>query len=299
MKIWLSGANGQLGWEINQMAQLMPQYQVLALDRNQLDITDQKAVRASMQSFQPDIAINAAAYTAVDKAETEVELAYAVNRDGPAYIAQNCAELGIPMIHISTDYVFDGAKSEPYVETDPVNPINVYGKSKLEGELAVAKHLREHIILRTSWVFGRQGNNFVKTMIRLLMEKDEFGVVKDQQGCPTYTGNLARAVLKVCESDDRLRFGVFHYCDNPETTWYEFAEFIRSALSQKIEISNKCIRPILTTEYPTPAKRPKSSCLRCDKFVETYDYKIDSWNLGMLDVVDTVVASLGERGRSS
>ncbi|MBT4524396.1 MAG: dTDP-4-dehydrorhamnose reductase, partial [Phycisphaerae bacterium] len=228
MKILVTGANGQVGSELIRRGNTRG-FQMLASDVSDLDISNQDAVNRYIENCKPDILINAAAYTAVDKAESEEELAYAINRDGAAYLAQACSKLDIPLFHISTDYVFDGTKDGAYVETDTPNPQSVYGKSKLEGDLVIESTIENHIILRVSWVFGACGNNFVKTMIRLGSKKEELKIVADQQGGPTWAGAIASTLLDIAKRYDEgnlIQWGTYHYSSQPTTTWLEFADTI-------------------------------------------------------------------------
>ena len=221
-------------------------------------------------SIQPRLSsvINAAAYTAVDRAESGSEAAFAVNREGPAHLADRCRKRGIPLIHVSTDYVFDGEKGKPYVEEDPIAPLGVYGKSKAAGEAEVRQRLPEHIIVRTAWLVGVHGHNFVKNMLRLGRERETLKVVSDQQGCPTFAADLADAILvmaKQAEIRKLVPWGTYHYCGRGETTWHGFAEAIFEIAGQYEKFALKNLLPISTAEYPTPVKRPANSVLDCTK----------------------------------
>ena len=276
-KIIILGAGGQLGKELSLMA---TDFDVSAYDRKQLDITNAKAVLDAVKNIQPDCVINAAAYTAVDKAESEAEQAFLVNETGAENIAQACAELSVPMIHVSTDYVFNGDKDSPYNENDPVDPQNVYGESKLKGELKVKEILPQHIILRVSWVFGLHGHNFVKAILRLASEREELRIVADQLGCPTSTVNIAKVILQmvpqICEPTFK-QFGVYHYCDAPETTWFGFASAIVEQAKKTQVLKVKQIIPIMTHEYPTPAKRPVNSRMDTALIEKTFAIKPAQW----------------------
>src|SRR3569833_2727265 len=275
-RILVTGANGQVGWELMRRAD---KFGVTALgtDSKTLDITDPHAVAAMIQPGAFDVVVNAAAYTAVDKAESEPEKAYAVNRDGAAYLAQACAKAGIPLIHISTDYVFDGTKQGPYVEDDPIIPINVYGASNAAGEQAIRERWDRHIILRTSWVYGVHGHNFVKTILRLAKERDELRVFADQWGCPTAAGDIAEVILRLVSgmsSGKEKTWGTYHYCGAEKTTWHEFADAIIAAA--EYHVGRKVpVRPILTQDYPTPAKRPVKSDMSC--IMLRVDFGIGPW----------------------
>src|SRR3569833_1882207 len=284
-RILVTGANGQVGWELMRRAD---KFGVTALgtDSKTLDITDPHAVAAMIQPGAFDVVVNAAAYTAVDKAESEPEKAYAVNRDGAAYLAQACAKAGIPLIHISTDYVFDGTKQGPYVEDDPINPINVYGASKAAGEQAIREHLEQHLILRTSWVYGVHGNNFVKTMLRLAKDRDELHVVADQWGCPTAAGDIAEAILQLAmriSGNEVLAWGTYHFCGAGRTTWCGFAETIMEYAAPSLG-SPVMIRPICTEQFPTPARRPAKSELNCG-LLSVVNIKLRPWKASLSDVV--------------
>ena len=278
----LLGANGQVGREFPEaVAQSEGKtFEVIALDRKQLDISQESRVKQQISTIQPSIVINAAAYTAVDQAEKETEQAFAVNRDAPNYIAKACSSNNIPLIHISTDYVFDGEKEAPYHEQDTTNPQSIYGRSKWEGEVAVRKALDQHIILRTSWVFGVYGKNFVYTMIRLAQKNEELRVVNDQYGCPTSAASIAKALTTICSriaGDDVINWGTYHYCGAPDTSWFHFAKSIIDASKDKLECKVKNIIPISTNEFPTPARRPKNSTLNCDKIRDIFGIEQASW----------------------
>ncbi|MBW1900114.1 MAG: dTDP-4-dehydrorhamnose reductase [Deltaproteobacteria bacterium] len=270
MKILIIGANGQLGWELSRRAAAMG-FDTVPLDLPGFDITDRSQVQKGVGQAGVSLVINAAAHTAVDQAESEEELAFAINRDGPSYLASSCAEAGIPLIHISTDYVFDGTKKSLYSENDPVCPLGVYGKSKADGEIRIREHLREHIILRTAWLYGVHGHNFVKTMLRLGREQDRVRVVSDQYGCPTYAGDLADATLDIAgriRDGKNIAWGTYHYCCKGETSWLGFAEKIFKLASQYVPVKVEKVEGITTEDYPTPAKRPARSGLDCS-FIET------------------------------
>ncbi|WP_210397625.1 dTDP-4-dehydrorhamnose reductase [Motiliproteus sediminis] len=263
MKILLTGADGQLGRCIQDRA---GDHELVALNRQQLDITDQGAVTDCVRLHRPDAVINAAAYTNVDQAESEPNLAYAVNRDGPAHIAVVCAELDIPLIHISTDYVFDGTKRSPYTPDDNPNPINVYGASKLAGEEAIRRIWEKHLIIRTSWLFSEYGHNFVKTMLRLAKERDEIRVVDDQIGCPTYAGDLAEVVLRL--ADRNVGWGRYHFCGGVATSWYEFSGHIFRLWSEVSSTSIPALKPVGAVNFLSVAIRPNYSVLDSNTFVE-------------------------------
>jgi len=287
MRILVTGANGQVGWELARRG-ARKGFDILALDHATLDITDSSAVNREVSGSGPSVVVNAAAYTAVDQAESESELAFAANRDGPAYLASACAEAGIPLVHISTDFVFDGEKKGPYLETDQDSPLSVYGKSKAAGEVAVRERLREHIILRTSWVYGVHGRNFVKTMLRLGREKDVIQVVADQYGCPTYAADLADAILKIAaqmQDNSEITWGTYHYCGKGVTSWHGLGEATLSLAKKYTSLRVKTIEAIRTAEYPTPAKRPFNSALDCSLVEKTFNIHPKPWRESLAQMI--------------
>jgi dTDP-4-dehydrorhamnose reductase len=288
MKVLVTGANGQVGTELIQRGQQLG-LEMIALVRPDLDITNQVDVNHFISKHAPDIVINAAAYTLVDKAETEMDLAYAVNRDGPAYLAEACAASNIPMLHISTDYVFDGEQESAYLETDSPNPNTIYGKSKLEGDNAVSNALPEHIILRVAWVFSASGNNFVRTMLRLGNERGELSVVNDQHGCPTWAGDIANTLLTMTQQyrdKGALPWGTYHYNGAPVTHWYGFAETIfERALKLGLIENTPGLHTINTEQYPTPAQRPANSALNCNKIKQQFVIDAPDWRIGLNNVL--------------
>ena len=286
--IMLTGANGQVGWEIARQASMggLPCH---ALDRRHLDITMAAAVSDAVARLAPSAVINAAAYTNVDKAETDADTAFSVNRDGAAHLAQACALADIPLIHISTDYVFDGSKKAPYTESDPVSPLGIYGKSKLAGEAAVRKCCRKHIILRTAWVYGTHGHNFVKTMLRLGHERRRIGVVDDQFGNPTSAYDLAKAILVLV---GRLRsdtwpekgFGTFHLAGEGSTSWCGFARTIFAIAGSSLQRVPE-IEAITTSEYPTLAVRPANSVLDCGRIARIHGISLRPWKTALTEML--------------
>jgi dTDP-4-dehydrorhamnose reductase len=280
-KILITGAHGQVGFCLTQQAQANG-WNVLAIDRDKLDITDPQAVSSLVNEFQPNVIINAAAHTAVDKAETEVDVSYAINRDGPKYLSEAAATVGAAILHISTDYVFAGDKEGVYAETDPVSPQGVYGASKLAGEEAVSEANPKHIILRTAWVFGEHGNNFVKTMLRLGAQRDQLGIVADQFGGPTYAGDIAAALLAIAEkavkTPDVVNWGVYHFAGEPHVNWHQFAQaiFEKAVAAQLLEKSPQ-LNALSTADYPTPAKRPANSRLNCSKITAEFGIQPSDW----------------------
>jgi dTDP-4-dehydrorhamnose reductase len=283
MKILLLGSGGQVGWEIARQAKDLPM-DLTSLNRNELDVTNIQELIDAINKRAPDIVVNATAYTAVDQAEKDADKAYAVNRDAPADMAMLCHEAHIPLIHLSTDYIFDGTKSEPYQENDPANPLGVYGKSKWEGEEVVRGQLQEHIILRTSWIFGIHGSNFVKTILRLAREREQLQVVGDQTGCPTFAGDIAKTILVLCQKyqeHQQLSWGTYHYCGTPMTTWYDFSQTIVKQARQITDLKVQEIISIPTSGYPTPANRPMNSALKCDKISRQLAIQQTNWIHGL------------------
>tara|TARA_B110000971_G_scaffold160311_1_gene163842 strand:- start:11000 stop:11845 length:846 start_codon:yes stop_codon:yes gene_type:complete len=271
--ILVTGGNGQLGSELREIASNYIEYNFLFTDVKTLDITNHSAVAAFIESNNITVIINCAAYTAVDKAESEPELADAINHLAIANFAKIAQEKSIKLIHISTDYVFDGTNHRPYVETDTPNPKSVYGKTKLNGELAI-QHINpaNSIILRTSWVYSNYGNNFVKTMLRLAETKDEISVVADQVGSPTNAGDLAKAILVMLPQINNETVELFHYSNEGVCSWYDFAKAIFEVEGLAITVC-----PIESKQYPTPAERPFYSVLNKDKIKIVYGIKIPYW----------------------
>ncbi|MEO6404350.1 MAG: dTDP-4-dehydrorhamnose reductase [Ferruginibacter sp.] len=269
--ILVTGADGQLGMEFRDLEKSFPYFNFIFVSRSELSITDRDALQKFLDANRIDVFINCAAYTAVDKAETEVEAAIQVNAIGAANVAEICRTYDCKLFHISTDYVFDGKATEPYREIDPVNPVNKYGFSKLEGERAVQDIYNAAIIIRTSWVYSMHGKNFVKTMVRLMQEKESIGVVNDQFGSPTYAADLAQAIMHIIEADDFVP-GVYHYCNEGVISWYDFAVAIKNLLKSKCMVN-----AISTNQYPTPAARPAYSVLSTEKFFKTFGIVIPHW----------------------
>ena len=275
--ILVFGGNGQLGQEVARAgaAQRVP---LITLSRTQVDITDRAAIRASITQHRASLVVNAASYTKVDLAETEIEAARLGNEVGPAVLGEACADASIPLVHISTDYVFDGAKHGAYVESDAIAPINSYGQSKAAGERAVRAATPHHVIIRTSWIYGEFGQNFLKTMLRLAATRDELRVVADQRGCPTSTRDLADAILKIsprlAARDDV--WGTYHFTSTGVTTWHEFASRIVTA---QTPLTGRCPRvtAITTAEFPTAARRPANSELDCGLFARTFGFHGRPW----------------------
>jgi dTDP-4-dehydrorhamnose reductase len=265
-------------------------YDLTCIDLDGLDITRKEDVHRALQSCRPDLVVNCAAYTAVDKAEQEKDRAFAVNRDGAGFLAKACANLGIPIIHISTDYVFDGRKQSPYLEDDPARPLSTYGLSKWEGEQAVRSFNEQHIILRASWLFGAGGRNFVKTILRQASEKHELKIVADQTGCPTWTGDLSEALTciagEIFRGKKETPWGTYHFCGKGTATWYDFAVSIIEEAKKRSKIRTDRVTPIRTSDYPAAAQRPAWSVLDCTKIGGAFEIFPRPWLEGLRKVLD-------------
>lgn len=287
-KFLITGAKGQVGHCLVERLKQARSATVFALDRAELDITDQSAVKKIVEIFKPDVIINAAAHTAVDRAESEVELSEAINVKGPQYLAEAASEIGAVILHISTDYVFNGGSSHEYKESDETGPQGVYGRTKLSGEIAVQQANPRSIILRTAWVFGEHGHNFVKTMLRLARERDSLGIVGDQFGGPTYAGDIAKALIKIANqilAGKENAFGVYHFSGKPYVSWYQFAQAIfAEAELQKLLEKQPHLKAITTSEYPTPAKRPANSCLDLTKIKQTFGIEPSDWQKALKNI---------------
>ena len=298
MKILVLGTSGQVGHALMR-ASWPANADVVGLARPAVDMADPGSLDRAMAEHAPDLVVNATAYTAVDKAESERDKAFAINRDGPAHLAAACAARGAALIHISTDYVFDGSKPVPYVEDDPVAPINTYGASKEAGEAAVRKLAPRHVILRTSWVYAAHGANFVKTMLRLGRERPELGVVADQIGAPTAADDIASAIVRIAEriaartteGPDDVPWGTYHLTGSGETSWFGFAERIFQRLERE-EGRRPALRPIATADYPTPARRPANSRLDCGRLRAAFGVETPRWE----DSLDRVLDELFRQG---
>ena len=281
MKILLTGSGGQLGQELQRS--LAPLGELVACDRYRFDLANIDQMRQVLRTEQPDVIVNSAAWTAVDKAETEVAAAYAINADAPRVLAEETAALGARLIHFSTDYVFNGRKSTPYVETDECAPLSAYGRSKRDGELNILASSAKAIILRTSWVYGAHGANFMKTMLRLGKERDELSVVDDQFGAPTWTRHLADATaMLLAEHHDAS--GIYHLTAAGETNWHDYAEAI-FAEALKLGLLQKApqVRRITSTNYPLPAPRPTNSRLDCSQFTRDFGLTLPDWRVGLAE----------------
>ncbi len=280
MKIMLVGKNGQVGWEL--MRTLAPLGQVIPFDQEDMDLSEPDAIRKKVREVAPNLIVNAAAYTAVDKAESDPDLAMKVNGIAPGVLAEEAKKIDSPIVHYSTDYVFDGKKSGPYLEEDAANPQSVYGRTKLAGEEAVRNSGAEHLIFRTSWVYGIRGHNFLLTILRLAKERDELKVVDDQIGAPTWSRMIAEATslsLAKCYGQRGSAFsssfsGTYHLTSNGATSWHGFTE----AILDKLEKRPKLI-PIPTEDYPLPAVRPKNSILSNEKLASTFGIALPDWHI--------------------
>ena len=280
MNILITGCNGQLGNELQLLEKNYPQYTFFNTDVNELDITDTEAIGRYVDSNNIDIIINCAAYTAVDKAESNKELCKALNAEAPAYLAEAVAKRKGWMIQVSTDYVFDGTKCTPYVETDTPCPNSVYGSTKLDGEIAVERACSNTMIIRTAWLYSSFGNNFVKTMMRLGKEKEELNVIFDQIGTPTYARDLAVAIMAAVEKG--IVPGIYHFSNEGVISWYDFTKAIH-----RLSGINTChVRPIHTAEYPTAASRPHYSVLDKTKIKQTYNIEIPYWEESLAECIN-------------
>lgn len=282
MKVLITGCNGQVGHCL--VKQLENKAEILALDVDKLDITSKEQVFNTVLDFKPDFIINAAAHTAVDKAEEQEELSYKINRDGPLFLAQAAKQVDACILHISTDYVFEGNKAGIYTEQDPTGPQGVYGASKLAGEITVQEHNPKHIILRTAWVFGEHGNNFIKTMLRLGSERDALSIVGDQFGGPTYAGDIASALIDIANqvNNGSTEWGVYHFSGEPHVSWFEFAQAIfQKAEDCQVLENTPVLTAIATSEFPTSAKRPENSKLDCSKIKAIFGIEASDWKMAL------------------
>ncbi len=290
--ILLTGKNGQVGWELKRSLALLGN--VVAVDIQDCDLCNTDDIRNLVRRVNPTLIVNPAAYTAVDKAESEQTLAHAVNAVAPGVLAEEAKKIGAPIIHYSTDYVFDGTKKEPYNETDEPNPTTVYGKTKRDGEKAVEASGARHVILRLAWVYGMRGNNFVLTMLRLAKEKKEIRVVEDQVGSPSWSRMIAEATALIANeflNSQDTKNSVFHLPSGDSTSWYNFAKAIFSLGEHRFFANKPKVVPISTSEYPTPAPRPAYSVLQGDKVKDVFGISMPSWQdqleLSMLDAAST------------
>jgi dTDP-4-dehydrorhamnose reductase len=293
LKVLITGAGGQLGAEITALLK-NDGFDTVALKRSELDITDSKALSAAVREVVPKVIINSAAYTAVDKAENDRENAFRVNADGAANLAEVAKEVGALIIHISTDFVFDGKKRTPYTEDDETNPLGVYAESKLKGEEAIRAVTKDHIIVRSSWIYGarKEDRNFVKTILRLAGERKELKVVSDQVGSPTWTRDLAGAVIEFVKAREAgtLKLGTYHYANSGEANWYELAKAsIEGAKEKGMELKCETVLPIPTSEYPTDAPRPAYSVLDTAKIKSELNITIPEWRESLNSMLEEFV----------
>ncbi len=290
-RILLTGANGQVGWELQQS--LQPLGTVIALDRAGMDLSEPDSIRRAINEAKPAIIVNAAAYTAVDKAETEAELAMQINGIAPGIMAEEAARIGALLVHYSTDYVFDGSRNAPYRENDATNPVSSYGRSKLAGEAAVRASGARHLILRTSWVYSARGSNFVRTMLRLARERNELRIVNDQVGAPTWARSIADMTGRILEAycgnpGRREEFGgLYHLTARGAVSWFEFADAIFArAKATNAQFRVPKLVPIPTSEYPLPARRPANSRLDCSKAATTFGLTLPRWDIALKECMN-------------
>ncbi len=285
--IVVTGKNGQLGWEILQIAgTIKDSFEFLFTGREELDLAKPETIAPFFEKYHPDYFVNCAAYTAVDKAELENELAYKTNAESVGLIAQYCAKIHAKLITISTDYVFDGNGVSPYTTDTKTRPINYYGYSKWMGEQLALSNCAETIVIRTSWVYSVHGNNFVKTMLRLMNDRSELNVVSDQIGSPTYAADLANTIIKIIESIElgNAHYGIYHYSNTGVTSWFDFATAIAKGGGKRCDV-----RPIPSSAYPTPAKRPGYSVMDCSKLVKEYGIELIRWEISLKNCISQLV----------
>jgi dTDP-4-dehydrorhamnose reductase len=277
-KVLVTGANGQLGWEIAQAAKSFPNFEFVFVDRNAMDLSNPNELLSIVELFAPDTIINTAAYTAVDKAESENELAHTINAEAVASLARIAKQKNIPFITFSTDYVFNGNATSPYLPDTKLEPVNFYGKTKADGEQMAIAENENTIIIRTSWVFSSHGNNFVKTMMRLMKERDTLNIVGDQKGRPTYAKDLAHATIQIliALNEGKNIRGIYHYANAGETTWFGFAEKIKALAGLECDL-----KAITSDQFPTPAKRPNYSVLDTQKIEKDLGIEIPSWETAL------------------
>ena len=301
MKLLLTGCNGQVGFELQRA--LAPLGELISVDRSRCDLAQPERVRATVRQYAPDIIVNAAAYTAVDRAESDTETAYAVNTEALHVLGDEAARCGACVIHYSTDYVFDGSKAEPYTEDDELCPVNVYGASKAAGEVALREACAEHLILRTSWVFGVQGANFVKTMLRLATERESLNVVNDQFGAPTSAALIADVtaqiitrllITRVATAEGQQHpYGTYHLTAGGMASWYDLAAFAIDAArvaGRPLKLPQGALQGIPTSAYPTPAKRPANSRLSTERLRQTFGLQLPDWRHGANHVLTQLLA---------
>jgi dTDP-4-dehydrorhamnose reductase len=295
MRILLTGKQGQVGFELQRA--LAPLGEIHAVDYAECDLSDAAAVCALVRSVRPDLIINPAAYTAVDKAESEPQLAHAINAVAPEVLGKEAAKLGAWVVHYSTDYVFDGTKVGAYTEEDPANPLGVYGRTKRDGEIALQTSGAQYLLFRTSWVVGAHGNNFAKTILRLALEREELNVVADQYGAPTSAALLADVTAQLVrqrqrEGDKRFPYGLYHLVAGGETTWCGYAQLVVSealAAGRPLKLMPAAIRAISSSEYPTPAKRPANSRLDTGKLRKTFGFELPDWQSDVRHILQQIL----------
>ena len=294
MRILLTGKNGQVGFELQRA--LAPLGEVIAVDQTECNLADQDAVRSLVGEIRPDIIVNPAAYTAVDKAESEPEIAFAINGMAPRVLGEEAAKINALVVHYCTDYVFDGVKQTFYTEDDLPNPQSVYGKSKLDGEQALRQRIKNHLVFRTSWVFGAHGNNFAKTMLKLAAERESLNVVADQFGAPTSAALIADVTAQIVGQYQRQKrqdfpFGLYNLVAGGETTWCDFAKTVIKAAhdaGKPLKLNPENICPITTAEYPLPAPRPANSRLATHKLEKTFGLRLPPWQEGLNHVLQQI-----------
>jgi len=286
-KILVTGANGQLGWELSQLSAAYPAFEFVFFDRSQLNLAFPETFETIIDKIAPDCIINTAAYTAVDRSETEKDLSYIINATAVKELAGICKKLAIPFITYSTDYVFDGEAISPYATTTKVDPLNYYGSTKAAGEKMAVEANEDSILIRTSWVFSSHGNNFVKTMLRLMKERDQLNIVADQKGRPTYAKDLAIATMQMIEAMNAGKTikGIYHFANQGETTWYDFAFKIKAFGDLTCDL-----QPIETKDFPTPAKRPIYSVLDTSKIEHDLEMDIRHWEDALLECIKQIEA---------
>jgi dTDP-4-dehydrorhamnose reductase len=304
MRILLTGKRGQVGFELQRA--LAPVGEVCAVDQSECNLANVSAIRESVRLFKPDLIVNAAAYTAVDKAESEPDLARAVNAVAPGVLGEEAVKLGAWVVHYSTDYVFDGAKLSAYTEDDPTTPLSVYGRTKRDGEVALAESGARYVILRTSWVVGAHGRNFAKTILRLALEREHVDVVMDQYGAPTSAALLADVTAQLVrqrhrEGDDDFPFGLYHLAAGGETNWCDYARFVvmeALAAGRSLKLWPGAIRAIPSSDYPTAAKRPANSRLDTGKLRRIFGLELPDWQSGVRHILQQILAD-GEEQMAS
>ncbi|MBU1926854.1 MAG: dTDP-4-dehydrorhamnose reductase [Gammaproteobacteria bacterium] len=292
MKILITGAQGQLAWDLIN-AQQATSFECIGLSRKELDITHEDNIQSVLSEVKPNTVINVAAYTQVDRAEEEKDLAFQINGLGPQLLAKQCNTRNIPLIHVSTNYVFDGKQTQPYREEDPTHPINVYGASKLEGEIHVKNECAQHIILRVSGLFGKHGNNFVKTMLRLFQEREELNVVDDQFICPTPTCDIATSIWQIIErlstATQKPQWGTYHYNSSPPVSWYQFTETLLEIARTHRSFRIQALHAISTDQFKTAEKRPLNSVLNCEKIFKVFGIEQRSWEPGLRQLIEDLL----------